>query len=124
MRRWMSLLLVITAAYGLRTALSALPLHPPPGQTVNVYAPPGVEAAGSRVPLLYLEEDGALFLPQGAGDATHAVVPGPSELVELLRREDIVIVTVDVEPAASRATAPAGWSRLLIRAATSVLGRW
>ncbi|MFP2930531.1 hypothetical protein ACLESO_36095 [Pyxidicoccus sp. 3LG] len=64
-------------------------------RAVRVHVPPGAESAGSHLPLLYIEEGSALFFPSGAGDASLAVVPRPSELVSLLRRPDIVIVTVD-----------------------------
>ncbi len=128
MCRWMPLLLVLAAACALRAALPALPFglgsrpatEMTSGQAVHVYAPPGVEAVGSDVPLLYLEEGRALFLPEGADDAAHAVVPDPSELVELMRREDIVIIAVDPEVSTPPAT---GWMGHLARVATSVLRR-
>ncbi|NMO20438.1 hypothetical protein HPC49_27930 [Pyxidicoccus fallax] len=69
-------------------------------KTVHVYAPPGAEAAGPTVPVLYLEDGEARFFPGGAANAAHSVVPRPSELVALMQRQDIVIVAVDSEPAA------------------------
>ncbi|MCP3139103.1 hypothetical protein [Pyxidicoccus xibeiensis] len=102
MRRWMPLLLVMAAACGFRIEPTSRPFDLgsitwDAQRSVRVHVPPGAELAGSDLPLLYLEEGHALFFPSGAGDARHAVVPRPSELVSLLRRQDIVIVTVDLE---------------------------
>ncbi|WP_205525397.1 hypothetical protein [Pyxidicoccus trucidator] len=150
MCRWMSLLLVMAAACGLcpdsSSRLSGLGdgagPDAAPHRTVHVHAPPGVEAAGSNVPLLYLEEGHALFFPQGASRPAHALVPGPGELVALGRRQDIVIITVgpepsiqantdhhatpepseqaatgpaDPKPSAQAATPPDGWTRYITR---------
>ena len=82
-----------------------------PRRTVHVYVPEGVEAKGSHVPLLYLEEGRALFFPKGAASTAHAVVPRPSELLSLGQRRDILIIAVDAEPSADAATAPAGRTR-------------
>ncbi|AKQ68856.1 putative lipoprotein [Myxococcus hansupus] len=68
----------------------------PPARGVHVFAPEDVEAAGSHVPVLYVDDDRALYFPGGVGGGAtrHPVVPGPSELVALSRRDDIIIVTV------------------------------
>jgi hypothetical protein len=82
-----------------------------PRRTVHVYVPEGVEAGGSDVPLLYLEEGRALFFPEGAASPRHAVVPRPSELLALGQRRDIVIIAVDAESSADAAVAPDGRTR-------------
>ncbi|MFP2911969.1 hypothetical protein ACLESD_44495 [Pyxidicoccus sp. 3LFB2] len=123
MSRWMSLLLAMAAACGLflDSASDLFGFHDgmgpeaAPQRTVHVHAPPGVEAAGSHVPLLYLEEGRALFFPEGAASAAHARIPGPGELVALGRRQDIVIITIVAESSTRAATAPAGWTRYVRR---------
>ncbi|MBZ4415079.1 hypothetical protein [Myxococcus sp. RHSTA-1-4] len=107
MRCWMPLLLVVTSACGalpepLSRALCSASFTAEPvaraQRTVHVYVPPDVEDVGARAPLLYLGDGEARFFPGGAGEASHSVEPGPSELVTLLRRPDIVIIAVDREP--------------------------
>lgn len=91
MRRWLSLLFALAA--GCAPAPS-----PPasPDRGVQVFAPPGIEARGSRVPVLYVEAERALYFPQGVGGggSRYPVVPSPAELLALGRRTDIIIVTV------------------------------
>ncbi len=100
MRRWLPLLLVMATGCGL------LPSAPPASCT-HVDAPAGIEAAGSRAPILYLDGERALYFPHGVGGggARHPVVPSPGELVALGRRSDLVIVTVG-HPAVSPTGAP------------------
>lgn len=117
MSRWMSLLLVMASACSPWPEPLSRPLdfdsvatevltqarrfmRTEPRRTVHVYVPDGVEAGGSHVPLLYLEEGRALFFPEGAAATARAVVPRPSELVLLGQRRDIVIIAVDAEPSA------------------------
>ncbi|MBU8899036.1 hypothetical protein DRW03_30020 [Corallococcus sp. H22C18031201] len=64
---------------------------------VRVFTPDHAASLGAHVPVLYLEEGQALFLPEGAGETHAARVPAPGELVSLIRRRDIVIVTVDAQ---------------------------
>ncbi|WP_426749204.1 hypothetical protein [Myxococcus sp. Y35] len=68
----------------------------PPAHAVHVFAPAGIESAGSHVPVLYVDEERALYFPDGVGGGgvRHPVVPSPSELVALGRRGDIVIVSL------------------------------
>jgi hypothetical protein len=109
MSRWMSLLLVMASACSPWPEPLSRPLdaqlmrfmRTEPRRTVHVYVPDEVEAGGSHVPLLYLEEGRALFFPEGAASTARAVVPRPSELVLLGQRRDIVIIAVDAEPSAS-----------------------
>jgi hypothetical protein len=90
----------------------------PPRRTVHVYVPEGVDAGGSHVPLLYLEEGRALFFPDGAASTARAVVPRPSELIALGQRRDIVIIAVDPEPSAEAITTPDGRTRYVTHVAT------
>ncbi len=98
MRRWLCLLLFMTV--GCAPVPGA-----PAARGVHVFAPEDVEAAGSHIPVLYVDDDRALYFPGGVGGGAtrHPVVPGPSELVALSRRDDIIIVTVTRPP--SRTTA-------------------
>ncbi|QDF02768.1 hypothetical protein [Myxococcus xanthus] len=91
MRIWLSLLFALAAG-------CTPPPSPPasPERGVQVFVPPGIEARGNRVPVLYVEAERALYFPQGVGGggSRHPVVPSPAELLALGRRTDIIIVTV------------------------------
>ncbi|QSQ20024.1 hypothetical protein JY651_32740 [Pyxidicoccus parkwayensis] len=137
MSRWMSLLFVMASACGpwreplsqpldfdtVATELAAqVRKHmrtEKPRRTVHVYVPEGVDAEGSHVPLLYLEEGRALFFPDGAASTARAVVPRPSELIALGQRRDIVIIAVDPEPSADAVTLSDGRTRYITHVAMS-----
>lgn len=89
MRCWLSLLFAVATG-------CAPPPPASPDRGVQVFAPPGIESRGSRVPVLYVEAEQALYFPEGVGGggARHPVVPSPAELLALGRRTDIIIVTV------------------------------
>ncbi|MBJ6761187.1 hypothetical protein JGU66_10465 [Myxococcaceae bacterium JPH2] len=72
------------------------PAPVPPG-AVRVFMPDPSAPLGAHVPVLYLGGGQALFLPEGAREVRATRVPSPSELVSLIRRRDIVIVTMDAE---------------------------
>ncbi|NTX05144.1 hypothetical protein HUA75_25615 [Myxococcus sp. CA040A] len=76
--------------------------------TVHVFVPTDAEAQGTRVPVLYLESDYALFFPEGVGGRSRPVEPSPSELVALGQRQDIIVIAVDSEPSPRTETLPDG----------------
>ncbi|MFP2961767.1 hypothetical protein ACLEPN_29200 [Myxococcus sp. 1LA] len=107
MRRWLFLLFALSSV--------APGCHPPPPEPtahgVEVFAPPGIEARGSKAPVLYVEAERALYFPEGVGGggSRHPVVPGPAELLALGRRTDIIIVTVAPGPSALHVPTAAPW---------------
>lgn len=100
MRCWMLALVALLTACEPRLESLA--------RTVHVFVPEAVETSGPRVPVLYLEKDRALFLPQGAGGGSRPVELRPSELAALRTRGDIVIIAVDAEPSSRAERLPDG----------------
>jgi len=103
MRAWLLSLLVLATSCGFRLES--------PSRTVDVVVPPDVETAGTRVPILYLERERALFFPTGLGGGSRPVEPSARELLELGRRQDLVIIEVGTESARHEELLPDGRRR-------------
>jgi hypothetical protein len=95
MRRLVPLLLLTLGACD--PSSRAAPTRP--SATVHVFVPRDAESQGARVPVLYLDQDRALFFPEGVGGRKRPVALSPSELVTLRQRRDVLIVAVDPTPA-------------------------